>query len=436
MSVPSRIISMFSKKPSSSNETKSPLTEPICQGLIYLCIELCHRKQAARVLEEIKSKECEKLRQLIENGNLKSKYLSEIAETNIIWTCLIQQLDLCLPLITKPMTSEILQDDSVEAITVAISALPSHHKKLIGALIPTAEALGEENHRLAEQILREVGSRIIEPSGSPGSGQANDRSSIETAFVRLASHNKYLFPYTRQFYLDAGTLEIPDSATFWDLIADHRDEGVLALSHQPPGSTLTRSFSAKSGAIPPGTLERTLSAPLNRSGNFEREASVASSATQGREEKDGSRSPHTLFDRNRREMNQRLSTVDDDDDEKETERRDIQRFSDDDHDDDGDIISPPRRQTRGRRGLNTPHSPPPHVPLPSGPKPTQPQGTKKPIFLVSDSETNRGKGGPQLTATTDDLREIFEKCSVPGGRIVELRSRPPSPLPPSSLTPP
>jgi hypothetical protein len=286
-------------------------------------------------------------------------------------------------------------------------------------LIPTAEALGEDNHRLAEQILREVGSRIIEPSGRLGSGQVNDRSSIETTFVRLASHNKYLFPYTRQFYLDAGTLEIPDSATFWDLVAVHQDEGILAQSNQPINSTLTRSvssYSAKSAAATPpgGKLERTRSVPLNQSVTLERASTI-----QGRGDKEEDhlrvRSPHTLFDRNRREMNERLSAVDDDD-EKETDKRDIQRFSDDDE-------ATPLQKTRGRRGLiSAPHSPPPNVPLPSGPKPSQPQDPKKPIFLLSEAETRGGQGNPQQ-ANTDDLREIFEKCSVAGSRVVELRSR-------------
>lgn len=417
MSVPSRFRNIFSsKKPqeSSSSPSADPgtgggppklhLNASISSGLILICIELCKRKQAARVLNEIpKSKEVEKICSAIQNGTATSSQLNDVINTDVLWTSLISTLDSCLPMIERRMTAQIIQDEKVESIALAITNLSPHHKKLMGALIPTAEALGEGNHLLAEQMLREISSRIIEPSAS---GDLNDRSSIETCFVRLAVNNKYLFPYTRQFYMDAGTLEIPDSAAFWDLVADHQDEGVLARSHDSSNAphTLTRSTSS---LVPKQTsidktmmLERTMSVPLKKN-SFVTESND--------EEKEDGRSPRTRFDKQRHELNQRLNADNDDD-------TGIANFSDDDDAKDS-------RQVRNRRGFpNSPVSPPPNVPLPLGPKPSTrgssdlEKNIKKPIFLMSD----RQEKAPQAEASVDDLREIFEKCCA--GRVADLRS--------------
>jgi hypothetical protein len=432
MSVPSRFRNIFTSKKSQEfssggaspsgpgngsgflsgsggGSSKLYLNENISKGLILICIELCKRKQAARVLNEIKSKEAEKICSAIQNGNVTSKQLNDIINTDILWTSLISTLDSCHPMIERSMTAQILQNSKVESIALAITNLSSHHKKLMGALIPTAEALGEGNHLLAEQMLREIGSRIIEPASSD---DLNDRSSIETSFVRLAVNTKYLFPYTRQFYMDAGTLEIPDSAAFWDLIADHQDEGVLARSHGSSNAPhlLTRSASSmvpkKASVEQVLKLERTMSVPLKKN-------SFASDEEKDDDLLPRSRSPQTLFDKQRHELNQRLNAEDEDD-------KDIARFSDED--DAKDL-----RRTRNRRGFpGSPVTPPPNVPLPSGPKPSlrgssdHERSVKKPIFLVPDREDKAPQADPQAAASMDDLRELFEKCCV--GRVADLRS--------------
>ncbi len=161
----SRFIGMFSsstKKP--VNESKVFLSESISKCLILVCIELCKRKQAARVLEEVKTKEGEKLTLLIENGTATMKILNEIIDTNVLWTCLVKELEKCLPLINKQATNAIIKDESLENLSNSISYLPTHHKKMMGALIPLMEALGEGNSLLAEKLLRDIASRVIEPS--------------------------------------------------------------------------------------------------------------------------------------------------------------------------------------------------------------------------------------------------------------------------------
>lgn len=165
MSVPSRLMGMFTL-PKKNDDKKLILNENISKGLILLCIELCKRKQAARVLDEIKSKECDKLLTLIENGNITSKNFNDIIDTNILWSCLIKELERCVPLISKEISNTIISDASLENISLAITNLPQHQKKLMGALIPTAEALGEGNPLLAEKILNDFGNRIIEPSNT------------------------------------------------------------------------------------------------------------------------------------------------------------------------------------------------------------------------------------------------------------------------------
>lgn len=408
MSVPSRLKQIFSRKSFSIDQnsgfnssdgdgtttggsrsrlhqkSKELLNENVSNNLIKLCIELCKRKQAARVLNIVQnSKDCEKLKLLIHSSTVIPQQYGDIADTNILWTCLLHELEQHEPIICENITRQILGDDKVESIGVSISDLPQHHKKLMGALIPTAEALGEGNNLLAEQILREFGSRLIEPWC--GGGLSN-RASIETAFVRLAVNNKYLFPYTRQFYLDAGTLEIPDPASFWDLIADHQDEGVLAQSHGT--QLLTRSASSnmtKNYSI--GNLVRTMSVPLKSHSRSSLESECT--AIEDKEEL-RTISPHTLFDKQRQEMNERLNAHDDDDE----------------------------KESYG--GYLHASSPPPEVPLPAGPKPTKhsSENSKKPIFLMSN-DTTKAPLDDSKQPSTDDLREIFEKCCV--GRLADLR---------------
>jgi hypothetical protein len=165
LGVSSRLMGMFSSQRFDEEKKKNPLSEAASKSLILLSIELCKRKQAARALTTIKTKDVDKLVSLLENGGNLTKSINEIADANIIWSSLLEVLLHSEHLISGDACAQIMTSSRPENVNRAVSGMPPHHRRLMGALIPMAEGLAENNTPIAEMILRELGAAIIHSEG-------------------------------------------------------------------------------------------------------------------------------------------------------------------------------------------------------------------------------------------------------------------------------
>jgi protein subunit release factor A len=153
-----RLLGMFSKK-SSFDKNSSDLTKEIASKLELVVAELSKRRQSARTLDLIQSKEVIKLMTSIESGNVTPDSLSTIADANVLWSALAFTLREKENILSSDKTKGIMES-SVNDMKELVAELPVHHKRLVSVLIPMIEILGEDNVVVAERMLKEIGNAI------------------------------------------------------------------------------------------------------------------------------------------------------------------------------------------------------------------------------------------------------------------------------------
>ena len=222
---------MFSTK--SSQEKTIELSDKTISKLISICCELSARRQSARTLDLINSKEVDKLIIAVNSGSVSLNSLSDIADANVLWSTLVNTLRRCEKIITTDMANA-----TRDGLSDQISDMPFSHRRLMGALVSMIETLGENNVSVARTMTTEIGTAIISP-GSDGiycnkdamilfislvsyvGAVALDDDLVQLCFLRMSTEAPALISYRRDFQRAARVEEIDNAHAFWSAVAGH-----------------------------------------------------------------------------------------------------------------------------------------------------------------------------------------------------------------------